>query len=112
MKERKCIFCGNKFLGQKRNFEHVIPTWLVKEADLSKRTTPIDFPNRKFEAAMSRLGGQSCETCNSASSNLEGQAKTAYLKIRDGGDLLPADGKNYGDSAFNYLIMPSPRHSN
>jgi hypothetical protein len=31
---RNCIFCGAEFTGQKRNFEHIIPAWLVQEADL------------------------------------------------------------------------------
>jgi hypothetical protein len=74
MSKRRCIFCGEPFSGQKRNFEHVIPSWLVKEADLAKRTALVDFPSRKFNAAMSRMGGQACETCNSASSGQQGCA--------------------------------------
>lgn len=83
MAERGCIFCGKLFSGQKRNFEHVIPTGLVKEADLSKKTSPIDFPSRQFNAAMSRIGGKACEACNSAISDLEGRPRAAYVKVRD-----------------------------
>jgi hypothetical protein len=92
-KERKCIFCGQPFSGQRRNFEHVIPAWLVKEADLTKRKTLVDFPSRKFDAAMSRLGAQACESCNSNGADLEGRAKAAYVKLRDGLPLSAADGR-------------------
>lgn len=93
MPERKCVFCGELFTGQKHNFEHVIPQWLVREADLAKRSAPVDFPDRKFDAAMSRIGGRACEKCNEASSRLEGLARTAYVKIRDGAELSPVDGQ-------------------
>ena len=99
MSQRRCLFCGEPFTGQGHNFEHVIPRWLVQEADLSKRTAPIDFPSKKFSAAMSRIGGRSCETCNDASSDLEGRARIAYVKIRDGDDLSPSDGR----SLLNWL---------
>jgi len=97
MSQRRCIFCGEPFTGQGHNFEHVIPRWLVREADLSKRTAPIDFPSKQFEAAMSRIGGRSCEACNDASSGLEGNARIAYTKIRDGNDLSPSDGRSLLD---------------
>ena len=93
MSQRRCLFCGEPFTGQGHNFEHVIPKWLVREADLSKRTAPVDFPTRKFSAAMSRLGGRACETCNAASSDLEGRAGIAYAKVRDGEDLSLSDGR-------------------
>jgi hypothetical protein len=97
MAERRCLFCGESFTGQGHNFEHVIPRWLVREADLSKRTAPIDFPTRKFSAAMSRWGGRACETCNNRSSHLEGQARIAYGKLRDGDALTQADGRSLLD---------------
>jgi hypothetical protein len=93
MSKRKCLFCGELFSDQKRNFEHVIPAWLVKEADLSKRTAPIDFPSKQFNAAMSRIGGQACEACNSGSSDLESRARGAYVKVRDGIELSLPDGR-------------------
>jgi hypothetical protein len=97
MAERKCLFCGESFTGQGHNFEHVIPRWLVREADLSKRTAPIDFPTKKFSAAMSRMGGRACESCNDTSSHLEGQARIAYAKLRDGDALNPSDGRSLLD---------------
>lgn len=92
MKVRRCIFCGKPFTGQKRNFEHVLPAWLVREADLKKRTAEVSLGSKKFNAAMSRIGGQSCETCNTESAKLEGAAQSAYVKIRDGNELMPSDG--------------------
>jgi hypothetical protein len=91
MSLKKCLFCGNPFSGQKRNFEHVIPSWLVKEADLSGRTTRVQFRSKQFDAAMNRIGAKACEACNSAGSNLEEKTKAAYLKIRDGFTLENAD---------------------
>ncbi|KYK50583.1 hypothetical protein A1D31_38775 [Bradyrhizobium liaoningense] len=91
------MFCGKPFSGQAHNFEHVIPRWLVREADLSKRTAPIDFPSRQFSAAMSRIGGRACETCNEASSDLEGRARVAYANIRDGNELSSSDGRSLLD---------------
>jgi hypothetical protein len=93
MPERRCLFCGAPFTGQSHNFEHVIPRWLVREADLTKRTAPIDFPTKKFGAAMSRIGGRACEKCNEDSSDLEGRARIAYVKIRDGDELSAADAR-------------------
>jgi len=93
MTQRRCLFCGKAFTGQGHNFEHVIPRWLVREADLLKRTAPVEFPTKKFDAAMSRIGGRACEKCNGDSSDLEGRARTAYAKIRDGEDLSPSDGR-------------------
>jgi hypothetical protein len=87
------MFCGALFTGQKHNFEHIIPRWLVKEADLAHRTAPIDFPGKKFDAAMSRIGGRVCEKCNDDSADLEGRARAAYAKLRDGKDLEMADGR-------------------
>jgi hypothetical protein len=75
----------------------VIPRWLVREADLSRRTAPVDFPTKKFSAAMSRIGGRACETCNDASSHLEDEARVAYVKLRDGDALSPADGRSLLD---------------
>lgn len=93
MSERRCLFCDEPFTGQNQDFEHVIPRWLVREADLSKRTSPIDFPSKKFNAAMSRIGGRACETCNAASSDLESRASIVYAKSRDGEELSSADGR-------------------
>jgi hypothetical protein len=97
MADRRCLFCGEPFTGQGRNFEHVIPRWLVREADLSKRTAPVNFPTKKFSAAMSRMGGRACESCNDTSSHLEGQARIAYAKLKDGDALTPSDGRSLLD---------------
>ncbi|MEH2624528.1 hypothetical protein V1292_002583 [Bradyrhizobium sp. AZCC 1719] len=97
MAERRCLFCGEPFTGQNHNFEHVIPRWLVREADLSKRTAPIDFPTKQFSAAMSRIGGRSCEICNDLSSDLERQASISYAKLRDGDVLTSSDGRSLLD---------------
>jgi hypothetical protein len=97
MAERRCLFCGEPFTGQGRNFEHVIPRWLVREADLSKRTAPVDFPTKQFSAAMSRMGGRACKACNDTSSHLEGQARIAYAKLRNGDALTPSDGRSLLD---------------
>lgn len=89
-KTKKCIFCGAEFSGQKRNFEHIIPTWLVKEADLRNRDMQVQLPGIKRKIAMSRIGLKVCEGCNDADSDLEGRAKDAYLKIKAGDDLSDA----------------------
>jgi hypothetical protein len=91
------LFCGEPFTGQGHNFEHVIPRWLVREADLARRAAPIDFPTKKFSAAMSRLGGRACETCNNKCSDLEGQARIAYAKLMDGDAITQADGRSLLD---------------
>jgi hypothetical protein len=90
---RVCCFCGKEFRGQKRNREHIIPAWLVKEADLRKRTTEVSIGARTFRAIMQRIVGDSCESCNVSSSALEAKAKTTFLKIRDGLELEEADGQ-------------------
>ena len=89
---KKCLFCGEAFTGQKKNFEHIIPKWLVAEADLQSRATSVFFPSKRFAAAMSRIGLRACETCNSAASSLEAKAQAAYLKIKNGIALDDADG--------------------
>ena len=88
---RLCCFCGNSFTGQKRNREHIISDWLVREADLKKRTMSVHIGGHTFQAAMKRIVGDSCETCNSAFSALEGQAQTAFSKVRKGDLLLEQD---------------------
>ncbi len=90
---RRCIFCGKTFTGQATNFEHVIPQWLVEEADLSKRSAPVNFLGRKFDVGLNRLGTKVCEKCNDERSGLEAAAKGVYLKIRDGIALTQNDGK-------------------
>jgi hypothetical protein len=91
--ERVCVFCGRSFTGQKKNREHLISDWLVDEADLRKRTMTVDIGDRTFNAAMSRIVGDACEKCNSLYSDLEGAAKTAFIKIKSGQDLDQADGR-------------------
>ena len=81
---RLCCFCGNAFTGQKRNREHIISDWLVREADLKKRSMSVQVGSHTFQAAMNRLVADSCETCNSAFSELEGQAQGALSKVRKG----------------------------
>jgi hypothetical protein len=88
---RLCCFCGKSFTGQKRNREHIISDWLVREADLKKRTMSVHIGGHTFQAAMKRIVGDSCETCNSAFSALEGQAQTAFSKVKKGDLLLEQD---------------------
>lgn len=90
--QKKCLFCGEPFTGQKKNFEHIIPKWLVTEADLMSRTTSVRFPTKHFDAGMSRIGLRACEACNSEASTLEANAQTAYLKIKNGLALENLDG--------------------
>lgn len=87
VREKRCIFCGNIFTGQKRNFEHIIPAWLVKEADLGKRVMPVRIPGISRDVPMSRIGIKVCRTCNDADSELEGHAKIAFLAIKEGAEL-------------------------
>src|SRR5579864_3771676 len=91
MSKRRCVFCGLSFKGQKRNFEHVIPTWLVNEADLRRRTMSVNTGSKTLTVAMNRLGSDSCEDCNGKSSNLEGAARAVFSKIDNGQALLEAD---------------------
>lgn len=84
---KRCIFCGTPFSGQKRNFEHIIPAWLVEEADLRKRDMSVQLPGISRKVSMSRIGLKVCKTCNDADSRLEAQAKIAYLAIKAGEDL-------------------------
>lgn len=74
---KRCIFCGTPFSGQKRNFEHIIPAWLVEEADLRKRDMPVQLPGISRKVSMSRIGLKVCKICNDADSRLEAQAKIA-----------------------------------
>jgi hypothetical protein len=84
---KRCIFCGNPFSGQKRNFEHIIPAWLVEEANLRKRDMPVQLPGISRKVGMSRIGLKVCKTCNDTDSALEDQAKIAYLAIKTGAAL-------------------------
>lgn len=95
--KRRCIFCGRPFLGQVINFEHVIPEWLVEEADLSKRSAPVNLFGRKFDAALNRIGAKVCKSCNDERASLEGAAKAAYVKVRDGVALTDADARTLLD---------------
>jgi len=82
-----CIFCGGAFTGQKRNFEHIIPAWLVEEADLRRRDMPVRLPGISREIPMSRIGLKVCKACNDVDSDLEARAKDAYQAINAGQDL-------------------------
>lgn len=84
VRAKLCIFCGLPLAGQKRSFEHVIPKWLVEEADLKKRTMEVPIGNRIINVAMSRVGTKCCDKCNSDFSGLEARAKVAYSAVRDG----------------------------
>lgn len=92
-----CVFCGEPLAGKKTNFEHVVPKWLVAEADLKKRQMEVDLSNRKFKAAMNRIGAWACERCNSERSTLEANAKAVYEKLRDGEALTQQDGRTLLD---------------
>jgi len=81
MSKRRCVFCGSLFKGQKRNFEHVIPEWLVSAADLRRRKMEVHVGKKLVTVAMNRLGSASCAVCNQTSSALEGAAKTVFSKI-------------------------------
>jgi hypothetical protein len=84
---KRCIFCGEAFTGQKKNFEHIIPRWLAEEADLNRRDMEVNLPNRTLKVGMGRIGLKVCTTCNDADSGLEGAAKQAYLALKAGADL-------------------------
>lgn len=87
MDKRRCLFCGDPLDGQKRNFEHIIPRWLAKEADLERRKMPLETRDRRIEVGMGRIGMKVCVRCNNDGSNLEGDAKLAYLALARGDDL-------------------------
>lgn len=84
---KRCIFCGKPFTGQKRTFEHIIPAWLVEEADLRKRDMFIQLPGISRKIGMNRIGLKVCKTCNENDSSLEAEAKIAYLAIKAGDEL-------------------------
>ena len=84
MAKKECLFCGSGFSGQKRSFEHKIPRWLVKEADLASRMMAVRAGHRSFDVNMGKIGADVCERCNSNHSNLEDRAKQTFIKIRDG----------------------------
>ena len=84
---KRCIFCGETFSGQKKNFEHIIPRWLAEEADLNRRDTEVNLPNRTIKVGMGRIGIKVCKACNDADAGLEGEAKQAYLTLKAGADL-------------------------
>ncbi|KQS49496.1 hypothetical protein ASG20_10880 [Sphingomonas sp. Leaf198] len=88
--KKSCIFCGAAFAGQKRNFEHIIPAWLVREADLRSRDMQVELPGISRKVAMSRIGLKVCKGCNDADSDLEARAKEAYLAVKGGEDLSDA----------------------
>ena len=87
---KSCIFCGASFAGQKRNFEHIIPAWLVQEADLRNRDMQVELPGISRRVGMSRIGLKVCKSCNDADSDLEARAKNAYLATTAGEDLSDA----------------------
>lgn len=78
---KRCYFCGQHFTGQQKDFEHIIPRWLVKIADLKKRTMPVMINGEIKNIPMKKIGGKACKECNSNYSNLEGKAKSSYDKI-------------------------------
>lgn len=84
---KRCVFCGDTFSGQKRNFEHIIPQWLVQEADLRQRDMQVELPGVSRKVAMNRIGLKVCKTCNDEDGVLEAQARGAFAKIKDGENL-------------------------
>lgn len=76
-----CIFCGREFRGQKKSFEHIIPRWLVEEADLSRRNMEIFLPHKNITMGMGKIGTKVCVSCNEDGSVLEAKAKQAFQKI-------------------------------
>ena len=88
---KKCPFCGKLFVGQKRNFEHVIPKWLVTEADLKSRQMEVNLESGPLSVGMNSIGSKACATCNSKYAKLEDLAKIVFFKIRDGADLHSDD---------------------
>jgi|GEM_PF-5993921 len=88
---KRCIFCGEEFTGQKKNFEHIIPQWLVKEACLAGRGMDLNLPNRTIKMGMTKIGIKVCKNCNDAGSHLESDAKFAYLSLKEGAELSDAE---------------------
>ena len=89
MKQKRCPFCGKAFAGQKKNFEHVIPKWLVAEADLKSRQMEVNPETGPLSVGMSSIGSKACVVCNSKYGKLEDLAKSVFMKIRDGSELSP-----------------------
>lgn len=78
---RRCIFCGQSLAGRKKNFEHILPTWLAEHSDLAKRQTTISTPQKNVTVDMSKIGMKVCTSCNDEHANLESLAKIAFLKL-------------------------------
>lgn len=85
--DKKCIFCGKPFAGQRKNFEHIVPRWLVVEADLSRRDMDVNLPGQSRKIGMGRIGIKVCETCNNDGASLEADAKSAYISLVNGDEL-------------------------
>jgi hypothetical protein len=81
---KRCMFCGQAFSGQKKNFEHIIPRWLTEEADLRKREMKVILPGIERDVGMGRIGMKVCETCNSERANLEADAKAVFIALKSG----------------------------
>jgi hypothetical protein len=86
-----CPFCGKPLSKGKKNFEHIIPKWLVKEADLLKRLMPIYIGGRQKEVPMKDIGLQSCIECNQKFSDLESKARDAFMKLAHSSSIDSSD---------------------
>lgn len=94
---RRCVFCGNSLAGAKKNFEHILPTWLAEHSDLAKRQTTILTPKKSVTVNMSKIGMKVCAACNDEHANLESEAKIAFLKLEACEVLNPQEVINFLD---------------
>lgn len=94
--KRFCIFCGNK--PEKKNKEHVIPAWLIKQTGNPSRKAnfgiSIDVDTGKFHHKAFSFDSfvfPACQNCNSEFGDLEARAQTYINKLMLGEELEGQD---------------------
>ena len=98
--EKFCVFCGNK--PESKNYEHVIPKWLIELTGNPKRKAHFGFqfdsgpyPQRR-SFSFNAFRFPSCTSCNQKYSSLEATTKTIIEKILLSDNLSATD--------FNVLL--------
>lgn len=98
--DKFCVFCGNK--PESKNYEHVIPKWLIELTGNPKRKAHFGFqfdsgpyPQRR-SFSFNAFRFPSCTSCNQKYSSLEATTKTIIEKILLSDNLSATD--------FNVLL--------
>ncbi|MCK8781116.1 hypothetical protein M0654_14105 [Rhizobium sp. NTR19] len=97
----RCVFCGEKLF--KKNEEHVIPKWAMRETGTTGTARPFYAKLHssrgyiRVHEPWRKLTVPAHQSCNSEFSQLENLARTALLAIQSGDEVTPRQLGQFAD---------------